>query len=100
MPLEILQLDVTDGKSIADAIDIIDNRQFETNFFWGSQSNESSITYDEKQKKRNNSKCKLYRGIIGVSLNSAYVGSKFALEGFSESMKYELEGFGIKVILI
>ena len=32
--------------------------------------------------------------------NSAYVGSKFALEGFSESMKYELEGFGIKVILI
>ena len=39
-------------------------------------------------------------GIIGVPLNSAYVGSKFALEGFSESMKYELEGFGIKVILI
>ena len=26
--------------------------------------------------------------------------SKFALEGFSESMKYELEGFGIKIILI
>jgi short-subunit dehydrogenase len=37
---------------------------------------------------------------MGVPLNSAYVGSKFALEGFSESMKYELEGFGIKVILI
>ena len=36
----------------------------------------------------------------GVPLNFAYVGSKFALEGFSESMKYELEGFGIKVILI
>jgi short-subunit dehydrogenase len=39
-------------------------------------------------------------GLIGVPLNSAYVGSKFALEGFSESMKYELEGFGINVILI
>jgi short-subunit dehydrogenase len=39
-------------------------------------------------------------GKIGVPLNSAYVGSKFALEGFSESMKYELEDFGIKVILI
>ena len=38
--------------------------------------------------------------VEGVPLNSAYVGSKFALEGFSESMKYELEGFGIKVILI
>ena len=30
----------------------------------------------------------------------SFSGSKFALEGFSESMKYELEGFGIKVILI
>jgi len=39
-------------------------------------------------------------GLTGVQLNSAYAGSKFALEGFSESMKYELEGFGIKVILI
>ena len=39
-------------------------------------------------------------GLVGVPLNSAYVGSKFALEGFSESMKYELEGFGIKIILI
>ena len=39
-------------------------------------------------------------GRVGLPLNSAYVGSKFALEGFSESMKYELESFGIKVILI
>ena len=39
-------------------------------------------------------------GIIGVPLIFAYVGSKFALEGFSEFMKDELEGFGIKVILI
>ena len=37
---------------------------------------------------------------MGVPLNSAYVGSKYALEGFSESMKYELEGFDIKVVLI
>jgi short-subunit dehydrogenase len=31
---------------------------------------------------------------------SAYVGTKFALEGLSESIAYELEPFGIKVILI
>jgi short-subunit dehydrogenase len=31
---------------------------------------------------------------------SAYVGTKFTLEGLSESIAYELEPFGIKVILI
>ena len=31
---------------------------------------------------------------------SAYVGTKFAIEGLSESIAYELEPFGIKVILI
>ncbi|MGB8023476.1 MAG: SDR family NAD(P)-dependent oxidoreductase [Nitrososphaeraceae archaeon] len=31
---------------------------------------------------------------------SAYVGTKFALECLSESIAYELEPFGIKVILI
>ncbi|HEX5892976.1 MAG TPA: SDR family NAD(P)-dependent oxidoreductase [Nitrososphaeraceae archaeon] len=31
---------------------------------------------------------------------SAYVSTKFAVEGLSESMSYELEPFGIKVVLI
>jgi short-subunit dehydrogenase len=31
---------------------------------------------------------------------SAYVATKFAIEGLSESIAYELEPFGIKVILI
>jgi NAD(P)-dependent dehydrogenase (short-subunit alcohol dehydrogenase family) len=39
-------------------------------------------------------------GRIGFPLTSAYVSSKFALEGLSESMAYEVEQFGIKVILI
>jgi len=33
-------------------------------------------------------------------MSSSYVSSKFALEGLSESMAYELEQFGIKIILI
>ena len=37
---------------------------------------------------------------MAIPLNSAYVSSKFAVEGFSESIRYELEDFGIKVILI
>ena len=39
-------------------------------------------------------------GRIGLPLNSAYVGSKFALEGLTESISYELEQFGIRVVLI
>lgn len=39
-------------------------------------------------------------GRIGIPLNTAYISSKFALEGLSESMRYELEQFGIDVILI
>jgi NAD(P)-dependent dehydrogenase (short-subunit alcohol dehydrogenase family) len=37
---------------------------------------------------------------MGFPLTSAYVSSKFALEGLSESIAYELEQFGIKVVLI
>ena len=39
-------------------------------------------------------------GLVPFPVISAYVGTKFALEGLSESMSYELEPFGIKVILI
>ena len=39
-------------------------------------------------------------GKIGFPFGTAYHGSKFALEGISESMRYETEPFGIKVIVI
>jgi len=39
-------------------------------------------------------------GIFGFPGISAYVSTKFAVEGLSESIAYELEPFGIKVILI
>lgn len=39
-------------------------------------------------------------GRIGLPGASAYVASKFALEGLSESLAYEIAPFGIKVILI
>jgi len=39
-------------------------------------------------------------GHIAFPVISAYCGTKFALEGLSESIAYELEPFGIKVILI
>jgi len=39
-------------------------------------------------------------GRIGFPGTPAYISSKFALEGLSESMRYELSPFGIKTIII
>jgi short-subunit dehydrogenase len=39
-------------------------------------------------------------GFIGIPVTSVYVSTKFALEGLSESISYELQPYGIKVILI
>jgi len=39
-------------------------------------------------------------GRIVVPLDTIYHGTKFALEGACESLQYELEQFGIKIILI
>ena len=129
LPLEVLELDVTDDKSVANAIykignthhriDVLVNNagyehhgaveelsmdeiraQFETNFFGAVRVMKVVLPIMRKQRSGTIVNVGSIGGIIGVPLNSAYVGSKFALEGFSESMKYELEGFGIKVILI
>ena len=129
LSLEVLQLDVTDDKSVVDAVTMISNRhqrndvlvnnagyehhgaveelsmeeiraQFETNFFGAVRVMKAVLPMMRKQRSGTIVNVSSIGGLIGVPLNSAYVGSKFALEGFSESMKYELEGFGIKVILI
>jgi NAD(P)-dependent dehydrogenase (short-subunit alcohol dehydrogenase family) len=39
-------------------------------------------------------------GLVAFPVISAYVGIKYALEGLTESIAYEVEPFGIKVILI
>ena len=39
-------------------------------------------------------------GRIAFPLSSTYSGTKFALEGVTDSLGYEVEQFGIKVILI
>lgn len=39
-------------------------------------------------------------GRFGLPGMSAYVASKFALEGLSESLTHEVEPFGIKVVLV
>ena len=39
-------------------------------------------------------------GRIGFPATSAYISSKFALEGLSESLSYELAPFGVRVVIV
>jgi short-subunit dehydrogenase len=81
--------------------------QFETNFFGTIRLIKAIVPIMRKQ--RNGTIVNIssiignISSIIGrfdVPLNAAYVSSKFALEGLSESISFELEEFGIKVILV
>ena len=130
LSLKVLKLDVTDDKSVKDAIrqindessriDVLINNagygvmgavedlsldefksQFETNFFGVIRVTKEVIPIMRNQGNGGNIiNVSSVGGKIGIPLNSAYISSKFALEGLSESMRYELEQFGIDVILI
>jgi NAD(P)-dependent dehydrogenase (short-subunit alcohol dehydrogenase family) len=129
LPLQVLQLDVTEDKSVKDAIDtilgkrgridvVVNNAgydvfgavedlsveelkaQFETNFFGAIRVMKAVLPTMRKQRRGTIVNVSSVGGLVGIPLNSAYISSKFALEGLSESMQYELEEFGIKVILI
>ena len=129
LPLKVLQLDVTDDKSVKDAIrqvkdessriDVLINNagydvmgavedisieefksQFETNLFGVIRVTKEVLPIMRNQRGGNIINISSVGGKIGIPLNSAYISSKFALEGLSESMRYELEQFGIDVILI
>jgi len=129
LPLKVLQLDVTDDKSVKVAInqirdessriDVLVNNagydvmgavedlsidefksQFETNFFGVIRVTKEVIPIMRNQGSGNIINVSSVGGRIGIPLNTAYISSKFALEGLSESMRYELEQFGIDVILI
>jgi NAD(P)-dependent dehydrogenase (short-subunit alcohol dehydrogenase family) len=129
LPLEVLKLDVTDDKSVNDAIGKIENEQetidilvnnagyalvgpleelsiqefkeqFETNVFGVIRVTQSVLPIMRKQRSGTIVNVSSIAGRIGFPLTPAYVSSKFALEGLSESIAYELEQFGIKVILV
>ena len=129
LPLNVLQLDVTDDKSVKDTInqiqdekariDVLVNNagydvmgavedlsidefksQFETNFFGVIRVTKEVIPIMRNQGGGNIINISSVGGRIGIPLNTAYISSKFAVEGLSESMRYELEQFGIDVILI
>jgi len=129
LPLEIIQLDVNNDKSVADAIDrivgekdridvIVNNAgygftgaleetsmdeiksQFETNFFGAVRVMKSVIPIMRKQATGIIVNTTSLSGKVPLPLESVYTASKFALEGISESIQYELEPLRIKIIIV
>lgn len=129
LDLNILQLDVNDKSSIENAvnqikteekrIDVLINNagyglvgffeelrldeirsQFETNFFGVLTVTKKIIPLMREQKSGTIINISSGAGQVGFPGISAYVSTKFAIEGFSESLMYELFPFGIRVIII
>lgn len=75
--------------------------QFETNFFGVIRVTQRVLPVMRKQNSGGTIvNVSSVGGRIGVPVLSAYQSTKFALEGLSESMSYELEPFGIRVVII
>ena len=74
--------------------------QYETNVFGLIRTTQSVLPIMRKQRSGLIVNISSGAGRFGFPTGSAYVSTKFAVEGLTESMSYELEPFGIKVILI
>jgi NAD(P)-dependent dehydrogenase (short-subunit alcohol dehydrogenase family) len=76
--------------------------QFETNFFGVIRVTQQVLPAMRKQNSGGSTIVNVSSvgGRIGIPVLSAYQSTKFALEGLSESMSYELEPFGIRVVII
>lgn len=75
-------------------------KQFETNLFGAIRTIKEILPIMRKQKNGIIINVSSISGIVGFPAQSVYVSTKFALEGLSEAISYEVEQYGIKVILI
>src|SRR5919198_572763 len=129
LPLQVLRLDVNNDKSVIDAItriqqerkrmDVAVNNagyaltgpfeetsmqevrsQFETNFFGAVRVMQAVIPVMRKQRNGRIVNITSMGGRIAFPFDSIYHATKFALEGVSDSIQYEVGSFGIKIILI
>jgi NAD(P)-dependent dehydrogenase (short-subunit alcohol dehydrogenase family) len=129
LPIKVVQLDVTDDDSVKTAIKTINSEagridvlvnnagyalggaledlsmeeikaQYETNLLGLIRVTQSVLPIMRRQKSGIIVNLSSGAGIFGIPGTSAYSSTKFAIEGLSESIAYELEPFGIKLVLI
>lgn len=74
--------------------------QFETNYFGVVSVIQSVLPTMRAQRSGRIVNVGSVAGRIGFPCSSPYIGSKFALEGLTESLRYELDPFGIQVTVI
>jgi NAD(P)-dependent dehydrogenase (short-subunit alcohol dehydrogenase family) len=130
LPIRIKQLDVTDDASVKNAVEAISSEtrgridvlvnnagyglngafedlamdeikaQYETNVFGLIRVTQAVLPTMRRQKSGTIVNISSGAGRFGFPSGSAYVSTKFAVEGLSESVSYELEPFGIKVVIV
>ena len=74
--------------------------QFETNFFGAVRMINAALPAMRRQSAGRIVNLSSLVGLTGVPLLSFYSASKFALEGYTESLRYELRDLGISVSLV
>jgi len=129
LPLTVLQMNVDDDKSVNDTIEkiindkgridvvvnnagyalvgafeetsMLDGRaQMETNFFGTVRVIKAVLPIMRNQRRGIMVNVTSMGGRVAIPFDSFYHASKFALEALSESLQYEIEPFGVKVVLI
>lgn len=75
-------------------------KQFETNLFGAISITQLVLPYMREQKSGKIINISSISGQVGFPGLSPYVSSKYALEGWSESLRLEVKSFGIDVALI
>ena len=129
LKIDVLELDVDDENSVKDAvrkileqkqrIDVLVNNagwalwgcvedvsvdefkaQFDTNFFSIIRLIQEVAPTMRKQSSGTIVNVSSVVGRIGFPASPAYISSKFALEGLSESLRFELAPFGVNVVII
>jgi NAD(P)-dependent dehydrogenase (short-subunit alcohol dehydrogenase family) len=76
------------------------NAQMETNFMGAVRMIRAVLPLMRRQRSGRIINISSIGGFLALPFNSAYAASKFALEGYSESLRYEVRQFGIHVSLV
>src|SRR5262245_4109046 len=92
------------GIAVAGALEDIPQyeirRVMETNFFGVLELTRALLPTFRAQRSGRIVIVSSQAGLVGQPANSIYCASKWALEGWAESMAYEVDAFGIDVILV
>ena len=127
--VQMISMDVTDDRSVSDGVGrviqsegrldaLVNNagfgiagavedtsipeaqQQFDTNFFGMVRLTKAVLPRMRERRSGTIINMGSIGGLISIPFQSFYCASKFAIEGFTEALRMEVHGFGIRVALI